>query len=123
MANAWVYVINDGSGTPRIARKSHAGITVVQQNTGLYLVTFPIQVTGLAAVATLNSGGGIICAVPGESASLPANQVTVSTVGLNNLAVGTVDFSLAVFYATNRFPVVAGVLGAAAVGWLIAKLI
>jgi hypothetical protein len=116
MASAWVYVINDGSGTPRITRQSHSGITVVPEGIGRYLVTFPIRVAGLAAVATLNSSVGTVTAVPGESTGLSPNQVRVSTLGLNNQAVGAVDFSLAVFYRTGCLPMVAGVLGATVLG-------
>jgi hypothetical protein len=109
MATAWLYVINDGSGTPNIVRRSHAGITVTQQQPGHYVVTFPINVSGLACVATLNNSVGTVTAVPGESAGLSPNQVTVSTLSLQNQFVGSFDFSLAIFYRERRWfwPVVA----------------
>jgi hypothetical protein len=107
MATAWVYVINDGSGTPNVVRRSHSGTTVVQQQPGVYLVTFPSTVRGFACVATLNNSVGTITAVPGDSAGLPPNQVTVSTLTLRNQFGGSYHFSLAVFYNTSRFADVA----------------
>ncbi|MEO8431518.1 MAG: hypothetical protein ABI592_08415 [Acidobacteriota bacterium] len=98
MATAWVYVINDGGGVPRVVRRSHSGITVQQQQAGVYLVTFPTSVRRLACVATLNNSVGTITAIPGDNAGLPANQVTVVTLTLQNQARGIYDFSLAVFY-------------------------
>ena len=41
MATAWLYVINDGSGTPNIVRTSDAGTTVTQVQPGEYVVTLP----------------------------------------------------------------------------------
>ena len=102
MATAWVYVINNGSGTPNVVRRSHAATTVAQQQPGVYLVTFPPAVKGLACVATLNNSVGTITAVPGDNAGLPANQVTVSTMTLQNQFLGSYDFSLAVFYNPRR---------------------
>ena len=98
MADAWVYVINDGSGTPNVKRKSHPGITVVEQQPGVYVVTFPTSVRNLACVATLNNSVGTITAVPGDVAGLAANQVSVMTMTLQNQFLGSYDFSLAVFY-------------------------
>lgn len=98
MATAWVYVINDGGGTPNVVRRSHSGTTVTQQQPGVYLVTFPPAVKGLACVATLNNSVGTITAVPGDNAGLPPNQVTVATLTLQNSFGGAYDFSLAVFY-------------------------
>ena len=37
MATAWLYVINDGSGTPNIVRTSDAGTTVTQVQPDDYL--------------------------------------------------------------------------------------
>ncbi len=102
MATAWVYVINSGSGTPNLVRRSHPSTTVVQQQPGVYLVTFPQAVKGLACVATLNNSVGTITAVPGDNAGLPANQVTVATMTLKNQFLGSYDFSLAVFYNPGR---------------------
>jgi len=102
MATAWVYVINNGSGTPNVVRRSHAATTVTQQQPGVYLVTFPPAVKGLACVATLNNSVGTITAVPGDNAGLLANQVTVSTMTLKNQFLGSYDFSLAVFYNPRR---------------------
>ncbi len=106
MATAWIYVINTGIGTPNVVRKSHAATTVVQQQPGVYLVTFPPGVRGLACVATLNNSVGTITAVPGDSAGLAANQVSVSTMTLQNRFLGAYDFSLAVFYNPGRADVV-----------------
>ena len=50
MATAWLYVINSGSGTPNIVRRSHSGTTVAQVQPGEYVVTFPPFVSGLACV-------------------------------------------------------------------------
>jgi hypothetical protein len=102
MATAWIYVINNGSGTPNVVRRSHAATTVTQQQPGVYVVTFPPAVKGLACVATLNNSVGTITAVPGDNAGLPANQVTVSTMTLQNQFRGSYDFSLAVFYNPGR---------------------
>ena len=102
MAMAWVYVINDGGGVPRVVRRSHAAITVHQQQTGVYLVTFPASVRALACVATLNNSVGTITVTPGDNAGLPANQVTVVTLTLGNQALGVYDFSLSVFYNPSR---------------------
>ncbi len=101
MAMAWVYVIN-GSGAPNVVRRSHAGTTVVQQQPGVYLVTFPRAVRLLACVATLNNSVGTITAVPGDSAGLLPNQATVSTLTLQNQFGGGYHFSLAVFYNPGR---------------------
>jgi hypothetical protein len=106
MATAWIYVINNGSGTPNVVRRSHAATTVVQEQPGVYLVTFPTGVRGLACVATLNNSVGTITAVPGDSAGLAANQVSVATLTLQNRFLGSLDFSLAVFYNPGRFDVV-----------------
>jgi hypothetical protein len=102
MATAWVYVINNGSGTPNVVRRSHSATTVVPQQPGVYRVTFPPAVQWLACVATLNNSVGTITAVPGDNAGLPANQVTVSTLTLQNQFLGSLDFSLAVFYNPRR---------------------
>jgi hypothetical protein len=117
MATAWVYVINNGSGTPNLVRRSHAGTTVTQQQPGVYLVKFPPAVKRLACVATLNNSVGTITAVPGDNAGLPANQVTVSTLTLQNQFRGSYDFSLAVFYNPGRPDLVdiGGLLTSAAV--------
>ena len=48
MATAWIDVINNGTGTPNVVRKSHAATTVVQEQPGVNLVTFPTGVRGLA---------------------------------------------------------------------------
>jgi hypothetical protein len=106
MATAWIYVINTGSGTPNVVRKSHTATTVVQEQPGVYLVTFPPGVRGLACVATLNNSVGTITAVPGDSAGLPANQVSVATLTLQNRFLGSLDFSLAVFYNPGHADVV-----------------
>jgi hypothetical protein len=111
MATAWVRVINDGSGTPNVVRKSHASTTVVQQQPGVYLVTFPNNVRGLTCVATLNNSVGTITAVPGDSAGLQSNQVTVSTLTLQNQFGGGFHFSLAVFFSTGRFDDIVGGTG------------
>ena len=106
MATAWIYVINDGSGTPRIVRRSHSGTTVTQLQAGEYVVTFPATVRSLACVATLNNSIGAITAVPGDNSALSANQVRVLTLTLQNQLRGSYDFSLAVFY--NPRPLVGG---------------
>jgi hypothetical protein len=98
----WVYVINDGSGTPNVKRKSRAGITVVQDQTGVYTVTFPESGSGLTCVATLNSSVGAITAVPGDAADKPANTVRILTADLNNNAMSSYHFSLVVFYNTRQ---------------------
>jgi hypothetical protein len=119
MASAWVYVINDGAGVPRIARSSNAGITVTQRQPGEYVVTFPVSARGLAAVATLGNSVGAITAVPGESTGLPPNEVRVSTHSLQDGLRGTFDFSLAVFYReTNWWPwVIVGATALTALGF------
>jgi hypothetical protein len=122
MGTAWVYVINQGIGVPKIQRRSHTGITVTQSQTGVYVVTFPVNVQGLAAVATLGNSVGTITAVPGENAGLPPNHVTVSTVTLQNQAGGAYDFSLAVFYNERWWwPWVVGAVLAAAAATLVLR--
>jgi hypothetical protein len=93
----WVYVVNTGSGTPLIKRRSDPGITVLQVQPGQYIVVFPPAHKFLTCLATLNSGGGIITAIPGDAAGLPANQVTVLTGAAGGGPSGPLDFSLAVF--------------------------
>lgn len=100
MANAWVYVINDGSGIPHIVRRSHPTITVSQVQAGEYIVTFPANVNNFTCVATLNNSVGTITAVPGENSALLPNQVRVLTLSLNNLLINSYDFSLVVFYTS-----------------------
>ena len=102
MPTAWVYVINDGSGTPHVVRRSHAGITVAQKQPGEYVVTFPRTIRLLTPVATLNNSVGTITAVPGENSGLAANQVRVLTLTLGNQLLGAYHFSLAVFYKPRR---------------------
>jgi hypothetical protein len=97
----WVYVINDGSGTPNVKRTSRTGITVVQDQPGVYTVTFPQSGSGLTCIATLNNSVGAITAVPGDNANKPANTVQVLTMDLANNFRGSFDFSLAVFYNTR----------------------
>jgi hypothetical protein len=99
---AWLYVINDGSG-PQIRRTSHSGITVVVNQPGNYTVTLPVTVSGLAAVATLGNSVGTITAVPGENTGLAPNQISVSTLTLQNQLSPALDFSLAAFYRV-RWP-------------------
>jgi hypothetical protein len=99
---AWVYVINDGSG-PQIRRTSHDGITVIMNQPGNYTVTLPFAVSGLAAVATLANSVGTITAVPGENTGLAPNQISVSTLTLQNQLSPALDFSLAAFYRV-RWP-------------------
>lgn len=99
MATAWVYVINNGSGTPNIVRRSPAATTVAQVQPGEYVVSFPRTVRGLTCVATLNNSVGTITAVPGDHSGLSPNQVRVLTLSLNNELLGSYDFSLAVFYS------------------------
>jgi hypothetical protein len=98
MATAWVYVINDGSGTPQVVRSSHSGTTVTQVQPGEYVVTFPGSVRDLTCVATLNNSVGTITVVPGEHTGLLPNQARVLTLSLQNQLMGSYDFSLAVFY-------------------------
>ena len=119
MATAWVYVINDGAGVPRIARSSQAGITVTQRQPGEYVVAFPVSARGLAAVATLANSAGAITAVPGENTSLPPNQVRVFTHSLEDGLRGSFDFSLAVFYReTTWWPwLIAGAAALTAMGF------
>jgi hypothetical protein len=119
MATAWVYVINEGAGVPRIARSSHAGITVAQRQSGEYVVAFPVSARGLAAVATLGNSAGAITAVPGENSSLPPNQVRVFTHALEGGLRGNFDFSLAVFYReTTWWPwFIAGAAALTALGF------
>lgn len=97
MATAWVYVVNDGSGSPNLVRSSHAGITVKQVKPGEYVVTLPFTVSGLACVGTLNNSVGTITAIPGDTSGLSPNEVRVFTQSLQNQLVGSLDFSLAVF--------------------------
>jgi mannan endo-1,4-beta-mannosidase len=104
MATAQVYVINDGSGTPRVVRRSHATITVTQLQPGEYVVTFPEALRDLTCVATLNNSVGIITAIPGEHSGLLPHQVRVLTSTLTNELAGTYDFSLAVFVARPAEP-------------------
>ena len=113
MATAWVYVINDGSGSPNVVRRSHSGITVTQQQPGVYVVTFPSFVSYLACVATLNNSVGTITVTPGDSAGLSPNQVSVVTLTLQNQFIGTLHFSLAVFYPFRLWPWIVAVLGGA----------
>ena len=94
---AWLYVINDGSG-PQIRRTSHDGITVTVVQPGNYTVTLPFSVPGLAAVGTLANSVGMITVVPGESAGLAPNQISVSTLTTQNQLSPALDFSLAAFY-------------------------
>src|SRR5258705_12706310 len=102
MATAWLYVINDGSGSPKIVRSSHAGTTVTQPQPGEYVVTFPLTVSGLACLGTLGNSQGTITAVPGNTSALAPNQVRVLTSSLQGAMVGSLDFSLAVFYPNRR---------------------
>jgi hypothetical protein len=102
MATSWLYVINDGSGSPNIVRTSDAGTTVTQVQPGEYVVTLPFAVSGLACVGTLNNSVGTITAIPGDNSGLSANQVRVVTLSLQNQALGSYDFSLAVFYPARR---------------------
>jgi len=99
---AWLYVVNDGSG-PQIRRTSHSGITVIMTQPGNYTVTLPVTVAGLAAVASIGNSIGTITVVPGESAGLAPNQISVSTLTLQNQLSPVFDFSLAAFY-TVRWP-------------------
>ncbi|HET6341944.1 MAG TPA: hypothetical protein VFG78_07150 [Gemmatimonadota bacterium] len=98
MATAWVYVINDGGGTPNVVRRSHSATTVEQVQAGEYVVTFPSYVRYLACVATLNNSVGTITAIPGDVSGLLPNQARVVTLTLGNELRGSYDFSLAVFY-------------------------
>ena len=98
MATVWVYVINDGSGTPQVVRSSHPGTTVAQVQPGEYVVTFPASVRDVTCVATLNNSVGTITVVPGEHTGLLPNQARVLTLSLQNQLLGSYDFSLAVFY-------------------------
>ncbi|NJD08214.1 MAG: hypothetical protein FIA97_17210 [Methylococcaceae bacterium] len=102
MATAWVYVVNNGSGTPSIVRRSHAAIAVSQVQPGEYVVTFPKVVRNCTCVGTLNNSVGTITAVPGENSALLPNQVRVLTLSLDNQFVGAYDFSLAVFYTAAK---------------------
>lgn len=95
----WVFVVDDGSGTPQIRRASHWGINVTQEQPGVYTVTFPERFSGLACIASLNSSMGMITAVPGDSSGQPSNTVSVSTMEADGSFAGAVDFSLAVFFA------------------------
>ena len=104
MATAWLYVINDGSGVPRIVRTSHAGTTVAQVQPGEYVVTFPLTTAGLACVGSLGNSVGTITVTPGDSSGLSPNQVSVVTLSLQNQFVGSLDFSLAVFYRPTWWP-------------------
>jgi hypothetical protein len=98
MATAWVYVMNNGSGTPHIARRSSSTIAVSQVQAGEYVVTFPKKAKKLTCLATLNDSVGTITAVPGENSGLLPNQVRVLTLTLGNQLLDTYDFSVAVFY-------------------------
>jgi hypothetical protein len=111
MAYAWIYVINDGSGVPKIVRTSHSATTVVQIQPGEYVVTFPITVPGLAAVGSLGNSVGTMTVVPGESSALSPNQVRVLTLTLQNQLNGAYHFNLAVFYPA-RWPWWPWVVGA-----------
>lgn len=104
MATAWVYVINDGGGTPNVVRRSHVATTVTQVQPGEYVVKFPRTVRDLTCVATLNNSVGTITAVPGDHSGLSPNQVRVLTLSLKNELLGSYDFSLAVFYSSKRKP-------------------
>ncbi len=117
MATASIYVINDGSGSPKVVRSSHSGTTVSQVQPGEYVVTFPFTTSGFTCVGTLNNSVGTITVVPGDNSGLTPNQVRVITLSLQNQLMGTFDFGLAVFYP-NRLrwwhwivgAIVAGVL-------------
>lgn len=102
MATAWVYVINDGGGTPNVVRRSHSAITVTQVQPGEYVVNFPRTVRDLTCVAALNNSVGTITVVPGENSGLSSHQVRVLTLSLSNQLLGSYDFSLAVFYKPRR---------------------
>jgi hypothetical protein len=99
-AFAWIYVMNDGSGTPRIARASDDNISVKQVQPGEYVVTFDTKVKDLACIATLNNSVGFITAVPGDNSGLQASEVRVITLNPDNSLGGAFDFSLAVFFRT-----------------------
>jgi hypothetical protein len=116
VATAWLYVINDGSGSPNVVRSSHSATTVTQVQPGEYVVTLPFTVSGLAPVATLNNSVGTITAVPGDKSGLSPNQVRVLTLSLQNQLVGSFDFSLAVFYSVRWpwWPWLVAILGAGA---------
>lgn len=94
---AWAYVINDGSGTPRLARASDSTISIRQEQAGEYVVTFPPAVARLSCVATLNNRVGLITAIPGDNSGLQPNQVRVLTLTLDNKLAGNYDFTLSVF--------------------------
>jgi len=100
MANAWVYVINNGTGIPNVVRRSHQTISVSQVQAGEYIVTFPGYIRNLTCVATLNNSVGTITAIPGENSGLSPYQVRVLTLSLNNSLMNSYDFSLAVFYSS-----------------------
>jgi hypothetical protein len=117
MATAWLYVINDGSGSPNIARTSDVGTTVTQVQPGEYVVTLPFAISGMACVGTLNNSVGTITAVPGDHSGLSSNQVRVLTLSLQNQLIGSYDFSLAMFYPIRR-PWWPWVVGAIIVGAL-----
>ena len=98
MATGWVYVINDGSGVPRIVRsRPAAGVAVARRQAGHYIVSFPNRFRRLTCIATLGNSVGVVMARPGSDTDPDANQVSVRTLTLNNTA-SDYDFSLAVFY-------------------------
>ena len=99
---AWLFVISDLSG-PHIHRTSHDGITLSMNQPGNYTVTLPFKVSGLAAVGTLANSVGTITVVPGETTGLALNQMSVSTLTLQNQLSSAFSFSLAVFYRV-RWP-------------------
>ena len=103
MAYAWLYVINNGSGTPNLVRTSDPGTTVTQVQPGEYVVTLPFRVSGLACVATLGNSVGTITAIPGDNSGLAPNHVRVLTHSLQNQLIGSYDFSLAMFYPVRRW--------------------
>ena len=98
MSVAWLYVIDNGRGHPKIKRKSHAGISIVQNSIGNHTVTFPPSISRLTCVATLNNSVGMITAVPGDNAGRPPNTVNVLTFSTPGGGFSPYDFSLAVFY-------------------------
>jgi hypothetical protein len=104
MASAWLYVINDGSGSPNVVRSSHIGITVTQVQPGEYVVTLPFTTSGVTSVGTLGNSVGTITAIPGDHSALLPNQIRVLTLSLQNQLAGSLDFNLAVFYPGRRWP-------------------
>lgn len=92
----WVYVMNDGGGTPNVVRSSPDKVYVAAGQAGEYIVTFAAEFTRLACVACLNNSAGFVTAIPGDLSGLAHNQVRVLTFNMGGQLVSNLDFTLEV---------------------------